>query len=125
MINKIKRRILIVDDEEDLRMLLGDVLTSAGYDITTASDGEEAIATLSTQMFDVVLLDIQMPRMNGIQVLKHINDHHPSTKSIIITGYADLHHATEARKLGAHDFIAKPYTLEDIMSSIERVPPAK
>jgi DNA-binding NtrC family response regulator len=115
-----KRRILIVDDEVDLRTLLGEVLETAGYDVSTASDGLEALAALERESFDAALLDIQMPNMNGIQVLQHITEHYPGTKSIILTGYADLRYATESRKYGAVDFISKPYTLEDVLGSLER-----
>jgi len=66
-----------------------------------------------------------MPNMNGIQVLKYITEHHPATKSIVLTGYADLRHAAEARSSGAVDFIGKPYTLEDVVGSLRRVLPAK
>jgi DNA-binding NtrC family response regulator len=115
------RRILIVDDEEDLRTLLGHVLTSAGYQIDTAADGETALKLLQKQKFDLALLDIQMPNLNGIQVLKYLHQHLPSTKAIMLTGYADLKHAMEAKEFGARDFIGKPYKLEDILSTVERV----
>jgi DNA-binding NtrC family response regulator len=117
---KTQHRILIVDDEEDLRTLLGMVLEGAGYRISTASDGLEALAMLKKQDFDAALLDIQMPNMDGIQVLKYITEHHPATKSIVLTGYADLRHATEAKRNGAADFIGKPYRFEEIVGSLER-----
>jgi len=115
-----QRRILVVDDEDDLRTLLSHVLATHGYEITSASDGEEAIAILRKNTFDVALLDIQMPNMNGIQVLKFINENCPSTRAIMLTGYADLKHAMEAKEYGAEDFIGKPYKLEDILNTIER-----
>ena len=116
-----QRRILVVDDEDDLRTLLSHVLTSRGYIITSASDGEEAISILKMNTFDLALLDIQMPNMNGIQVLKYINENCPTTSAIMLTGYADLKHAMEAKEYGAKDFIGKPYKLEDILNTIERV----
>jgi DNA-binding NtrC family response regulator len=116
-----KTRLLVVDDEDDLRDLLKTVLTKTGYEIRTASDGEEAIRILKTNEFDVALLDIQMPKVTGLQVLKHINQHSPKTRAIILTGYADLKNAMEAREFGAKDFISKPYRLDDILSTIERV----
>jgi DNA-binding NtrC family response regulator len=120
-VNTNDRHILIVDDEEDLRTLLGHVLTSAGYQIDTAADGETALKLLQKQKFDLALLDIQMPNLNGIQVLKYLHQHLPSTKAIMLTGYADLKHAMEAKEFGARDFIGKPYKLEDILSTVERV----
>lgn len=118
------RRVLIVDDEVDLRTLLGDVLQVAGYEVSTAGDGLEALEILKTEEFDAALLDVQMPNMNGIQVLRHITEHYPKMKSIVLTGYADLNHAAEARRYGAVDFISKPYTLEDIVGALERSLPA-
>ncbi len=114
-------RILIVDDEEDLRTLLGHVLSNAGYEIREVSDGKQAIAALQEHKYDLALLDIQMPTVNGIQVLKFINDHCPHTKAIMLTGYADLKHAMEAKEFGAKEFIGKPYKLEDILATIERL----
>jgi DNA-binding NtrC family response regulator len=115
------KRILIVDDEEDLRNLLSQYLSTTGYDIHSAEDGEKAIEALYANTFDVVLLDIQMPKVGGIEVLKYISQHTPQTKVIILTGYGDLKNAMEARQYGASDFINKPYKLEDILSTIERV----
>ena len=114
-------RILIVDDEDDLRKLLDHVVSTAGYQVVTASDGEEAIAQLSQSDFDVALLDIQMPNKTGIDVLKYIQQNAKPTRPIVLTGYADLKNAMEAKEFGAVDFISKPYKLEDILATIERV----
>jgi DNA-binding NtrC family response regulator len=119
--NAKNRHILIVDDEEDLRTLLGHVLSTAGYRIDTAADGESALKLLQKEKFDLALLDIQMPNLNGIQVLKYLHQHLPGIKAIMLTGYADLKHAMEAKEFGARDFIGKPYKLEDILSTVERV----
>lgn len=115
------RRILIVDDEDDLRELLSQVLHTQGYEVQSAINGEEAIALLTHQSFDLALLDIQMPKINGIQVLRHIRENSPSTKAIMLTGYADLKNAMEASEFGAQDFISKPYKLDDVLSTIRRV----
>jgi len=119
--DKLKARILIVDDEADLRTLLHHILTAQGYQITDAADGEEAIELIKRQKFDIALLDIQMPNINGIQVLKYIKEHSPQTKAVMLTGYADLKHAMEAKEFGARDFIGKPYKLEDVLSTIEHI----
>ena len=116
-----KKKILIVDDESDLRILLAHELTTAGYEIKEASDGAEAIELLKKNQFDLALLDIQMPVMNGIQVLKYIHTQAPATKAIMLTGYADLKHAMEAREYGAKDFISKPYKIDDIFATISRL----
>lgn len=114
-------RILIVDDEDDLRNLLSHVLSTHGYEIQSASNGEEAISKLKQQTFDLALLDIQMPKMSGIQVLQFIKEHASTTKAIMLTGYADLKNAMEAREFGAREFISKPYKLEDVVSTIQHV----
>jgi len=119
--DKSKIHILIADDEDDLRTLLRHILTAQGYQITTAEDGEEAIDLLKRNKFDIALLDIQMPNINGLQVLKYIKEHSLHTKSIMLTGYADLKHAMEAKEFGARDFIGKPYRPEDVLSTIEHI----
>ena len=119
--DKSKIHILIADDEDDLRTLLRHILTAQGYQITSAMDGEEAIELLKREKFDVALLDIQMPNINGIEVLKYIKEHCPHTKAVMLTGYADLKHAMEAKEFGARDFIGKPYKFEDVLSTIEHI----
>ena len=116
-----KARILVVDDEDDLRMLLDHVVSNAGYHVITATDGEEAISKIQNETFDVALLDIQMPNASGIEVLKYIQKNSPKTKAVMLTGYADLKFAMEAREYGAKDFINKPYMLDEIVEIIERV----
>ncbi len=115
-----KKRLLIVDDEGDLRDLLGRVLTTEGYEIVTASDGAEAIGILRKETFDVALLDILMPEENGLTVLKHIQEHHPGMKSIMITAYSNLHTAIEAKGFGASEFISKPYKFETILLALRK-----
>jgi len=118
---KNKARILIVDDEPELRILLSQVLENVGYEMKEAADGEEAIELLKKEKYDLTLLDIQMPILDGIKVLKYIKDHSLPTKAIMLTGYADLKHAMEAKEYGAKDFIGKPYKIEDIVATVERV----
>lgn len=115
-----KPRILLVDDEPDIIHLLSGILTREGYDIVTAPDGEEAIRLLDRERFDATLLDILMPKRNGMSVLKHIEKNHPSTKAIMLTGYANLEYSMEARKHGAVEFISKPYKLETVLSALDR-----
>ena len=116
-----KGSILVVDDEDALRTVLSSELVNEGYEIKTASDGDEAIGELEKGRFDMVLLDIKMPRVNGFEVLKHIRQNHPGTKVVMLTGFADLKNAIESKKLGADDFVSKPYDLVDLLTTIERV----
>ncbi len=116
-----KSSILVVDDEDALRTVLSGELASEGYEVQTASDGDEAVTELGKANFDLVLLDIKMPRMNGFEVLKHIKEKHTRTKVVMLTGFADLKNAIESKKLGADDFVSKPYDLVDLLTTIERV----
>ena len=117
-----QRNILVVDDEEALRTVLSSELSGEGYHVETASDGDEAIATIQkNSVFDLVLLDIKMPRVDGFEVLKFIKQTTPQIKVIMLTAFADLKNAIESKKLGAEDFISKPYDLVDLLTTIERV----
>lgn len=120
MANK-KNLILVVDDEESLRTVLSSELINEGYEVRTAADGDDAIVEMRNVDFDLVLLDIKMPRMNGFEVLKHIKENHARSKVVMLTGFADLKNAIESKKLGADDFVSKPYDLVDLLTTIERV----
>jgi CheY-like chemotaxis protein len=113
--------VLVVDDEDALRSVLSTELLSEGYVVETAPDGDDAIAILQQKAFDLVLLDIKMPRVDGFEVLRFIKQRYPSTKVIMLTGFADLKNAIESKKLGAEDFVSKPYDLVDLLTTIERV----
>ena len=112
---------LVVDDEEALRTVLSGELANEGYDVKAAADGDEAISEVEKSPFDLVLLDIKMPRMSGFEVLKYIKVNHAKTKVVMLTGFADLKNAIESKKLGADDFVSKPYDLVDLLTTIERV----
>jgi len=114
-------KILVVDDEEALRTVLSSELEGEGYQVSTAGDGEEAIKILGTQQFHLILLDIKMPNVDGFEVLKYVKQKQPSTKVIMLTGFADLKNAIESKKLGAEDFVSKPYDLVDLLTTVERV----
>ncbi len=116
-----KNRILVVDDEAALRTVLSSELHTEEYMVSTASDGDEAIELLQSHPIDLILLDIKMPRVDGFQVLRFVKEKLPHVKVIMLTGFADLKNAIESKKLGAEDFISKPYDLVDLLSTIERV----
>jgi DNA-binding NtrC family response regulator len=113
--------ILVVDDEDALRNVLSSELQSEGYSVVSAGDGDEAINILQQKTFDLVLLDIKMPRVDGFEVLRFIKERFDKTKVIMLTGFADLKNAIESKKLGAEDFVSKPYDLVDLLTTIERV----
>ncbi len=116
-----KNKILVVDDEEALRTVLSAELEGEGYLVNTAADGDEAIKIIGTQQFHLILLDIKMPNVDGFEVLKFVKQHQPATKVIMLTGFADLKNAIESKKLGAEDFVSKPYDLVDLLTTVERV----
>lgn len=116
-----KNRILVVDDEDALRTVLSSELEGEGYIVQMAGDGDEAIKILEKNTFDLILLDIKMPTVDGFEVLKYVKQHAPATKVIMLTGFADLKNAIESKKLGAEDFVSKPYDLVDLLTTVERV----
>ncbi len=116
-----KYNVLIVDDEEPLRVILESELgESEEFSVDTASDGGQAINKIQAKVYDVVLLDIRMPRVSGIEVLKFVHEYSPTTQVIILTNYADVKTAIETIKLGAYDFLAKPYDIDELFNTIHR-----
>ena len=117
MLNR-KPRVLIVDDEQVVCDLLHDELTEKDYLCTTALDGNDALAKLAIEDFDVVLLDIRLPGMSGMEVLREIWLNHSDTATIMITAINDVDTAVEAMKWGASDYIVKPFDLDRVGTSI-------
>ncbi len=113
--------LLIVDDEESLRTLLeGELVSTGEFAVDMASDGSQAINLVQAKVYDVVLLDIRMPRVGGIEVLKFVHEYSPTTQVIILTNYADIKTAIQTIKLGAYDFLAKPYDIDELFNTINR-----
>ncbi|NLP01711.1 MAG: response regulator, partial [Fibrobacter sp.] len=115
-----KGKILVVDDEASLRLLLSNELSRAGYSVETVADGEAALEILHEGFFHIVLLDIVMPRMSGIDVLRQIKQDNIPAEVIILTGNATLESAIECMKLGAFEYVRKPYSLNELLIQIER-----
>ncbi|MBZ0271642.1 response regulator [bacterium] len=118
MSEKLHKRILVVDDEEIFRMFLARALSDEGYEVETASDGDEAIALLLRKPFGVILTDLRMARVGGLEVLRVARKQDPDINVIIVTGYASLDSALAAIKSGAYDYITKPYQLEEVRLSV-------
>jgi len=116
-----KKHILIVDDEPSMRMALSESLESCGYMVETAVDGIEALQKFSRHGWDLVITDIRMPKMSGLDVLKEIRRSSPHTPVILITAYGTVNTAVEAMKEGATDFIMKPFSLEDLEAAVKRI----
>jgi DNA-binding NtrC family response regulator len=115
------RQILIIDDEENIRLTLKAALSPLGFALHEAINGEEALATLERSPFDLVLLDLHMPGIGGIEVLRRSRAKHPTIRFIIVTAHGTIESAVEAMKLGAVDFIQKPCTPHDIRDLVGKV----
>jgi two-component system, NtrC family, response regulator AtoC len=116
-----KFNLLIVDDEEPLRVILESELSeSEQFTVDTAADGGQAINKIQAKVYDVLLLDIRMPRVSGIEVLKFVQEYSPTTQVIILTNYADVKTAIQTIKMGAYDFLAKPYDIDELFNTINR-----
>jgi DNA-binding NtrC family response regulator len=115
-----KSRILIVDDEEDIRNILSDNLQFYGYEVSTASDGGEVLEKVSELSPDLVILDIQLPKMDGMEILSKLRQEYPQILVIMITAYATVQRAVEAMKQGAYDFIEKPFKPELVRMKVEK-----
>ena len=117
----IDKPILIVDDEKNIRLTLSQALETLGAEIDTASNGEEALAKLKEKEFGLILLDIRMPGMDGMEVLRRVREIRPDIRIIMITAYGTIESAVEAMKLGAVDFLQKPFDPEEIRELVSRV----
>ena len=114
-----KPRILIVDDEKDARDILSSILEDEGFLVETGAGGEEALSLLESDRFDLLITDMKMPRISGIDILKKAKQLDPSIEGIVMTGYASLDGAVESLKLGATDFLTKPFDdVEKFVSSV-------
>lgn len=109
-----KITVLIVDDEARIRSVCKKMLTQEGYDVAQADNGETGLAMLDQRHFDIILLDLMMPGILGMEALEQIRASHPDTVVIVITGYATLDHAVEAMKRGAFEFLSKPFSPQDL-----------
>ncbi len=112
--------ILIVDDEESLRDVLCRTLEAEWFHCVTASSGQEALDKAAIQDFDVVLLDILMPGLSGMDVLSVLAKRTPSPKVIMVTSVPDIDTVEEAMKLGAYDYVNKPVNLRDLVDRVQK-----
>ena len=112
-------RILLVDDEERFRVTLQKMLGAQGLEVHSLGSGAAALEELERQAYDVVLLDIRMPEMDGIKTLAAIKQGHPEIEVIILTGHASMDAALEIIKLGGYDYLLKPCPLEELLLKID------
>lgn len=114
------RKILVVDDDADLRMSVVSALTEGQYQVDQASDGEEAVNRVRASQYDLVILDVNMPRMTGIEALKEIKAHDPSIMVIMLTAFSNIRDAVEATRLGAYNYLEKPVKSENLVYMIDQ-----
>src|SRR6516164_8506129 len=119
--NSVRGHILVVDDELIIRDTLAEYLTGEGFAVETCADGEEALARAAEQCFDVALCDVQLPGIDGIELLERLLKISPRTFVLLITAYATVENAVEAFQRGAHDYLMKPILLDEVLSKIRRL----
>lgn len=113
-------QVMVVDDEENIREVLSGYLQSLGYSVVTAVDGEDALSKFKRGSFDLIVSDLLMPTIDGLELLKKIREQDRDVIFLMITGYPSIETAVEAIKKGAYDYITKPFHMEDVKLRIER-----
>jgi DNA-binding NtrC family response regulator len=116
----INQRVLVVDDEPAVRHGIAQVLSRQGLVVETAADGQQALEILSRQLFGIVLLDIRMPGLDGMEVLRRLRLDYPEIVVIMITAYPTIENAVESMKLGALDYLVKPFRIDELESLVEK-----
>ena len=111
-------KILVVDDDPEVRMATRDFLSSKGYDVSVAEGGRDALRQLDSSPADVVLLDVAMPDMDGLETLKRIVSAHPNVPVIMVTANADIKITSKVLQLGAADYVPKPFDLDYLNQAI-------
>jgi len=113
-------KVLVVDDESETRKFFSEFLTHEGFEVDTGQDGEIAIHMIDQDYYDVALIDLNMPKVDGMSVLKHLVENSPDSIGIILTGYATIKNAVEAMKAGAFDYLSKPVKMDEVLMVIKR-----
>ena len=116
-----KGKILVIDDEDIVRLSCSRTLVPEGYELKMAKNGPEGLQMLEEHTFDLVLTDLKMPNMDGIEVLSKIKEKWPLTDVVIVTGYQTVETAVKAIKLGAFDYIEKPFTPDALIATVSNV----
>lgn len=114
-------KILLVDDEQSILMTLGDEITAAGHELTTTDKGDKARSLLRNHQYDLVISDIRLPGSNGMELLKAVKDQQPGTEVILITGFGSVESAVEAMRVGAFNYIRKPFLNEEMLAQIRKI----
>ena len=112
-------KVLIVDDEANMRSILAELLSEQGYEIATAKDGDEAIRRAQSSRFDLILLDLKLPVKDGLQVLRELRTKGINTAVVVLTAFSSIETAIEAMKLGAYDYVSKPFKVDKLKAVIK------
>lgn len=112
-------RVLLVDDEEEFVSALSERLMLRGIEVDSALNGEEALALMGEKVFEVVILDVMMPGLGGLEVLKQIKSTHPNTQVILLTGHGSTREGIEGMRLGAFDYLIKPVDIEEMLEKMK------
>jgi len=115
-----QKNILVVDDDMSVRTTFSSVLRQEGYRVTAVKNGYEAIKAIDEESFDLALVDLGMPGMDGIEVLEKIKSRRPETRVIIFTGYGSITTAVEAMRKGATDYLNKPFSPEELKAGVKK-----
>ena len=110
--------ILLVDDEPSIRLAIGDALTRAGHRVVRANDGVEATEKCTKQVFDLVITDVSMPEMDGMTLLREVRTLSPTTDVVVMTAFSSVPNVVQAFKLGADEYLTKPFTEEELLTRI-------
>jgi two-component system, NtrC family, response regulator PilR len=113
-------RILVVEDDAEMRDLLSDELSEDGYEVTQAENGEEAAEKLSHAVFDVIITDIRMPKVSGMELLTSVTKTHSKTPVIMITAFGNPDTINDASEKGAFDYLGKPFKIQDLKNTVKR-----
>ncbi|MGC9976161.1 MAG: response regulator [Syntrophales bacterium] len=120
-LKKRRKQVLVVDDEGGMRQILAEYLNEFGYEVDSAVNGQEAMQKYKNGHFDIVLSDLVMSPMDGLELLGEIRKMDPDAIFIMMTGYPSLNSAMEAMKIGATDYVTKPFNIDEIRLKIDRV----
>jgi CheY-like chemotaxis protein len=116
-----RQNILCVDDEPGVLSVLSEMITESGYDCDVAQDGLEALEKLKQTSFSIVITDLEMPRMNGMDLIREITKEYPELDSIAITAYNNKYQYTDLIEIGASDFITKPFHINELQAKLNRI----
>lgn len=116
-----EHKVLVVDDDQELRENIGEILTEAGFLVALAGNGEEALDLIDREPFDVVLLDLIMPAMDGREALPLIKRRRPQIKVIMMTAFATIESAVSMMRKGADDYLTKPFKVDELITSVRRI----